>query len=51
MYGYDDELNGTIDRDVDSMKRRQRNVKESREYDDALDAWKKKDIETTIGSI
>ena len=46
MYGYDDELNGTIDRDVDSMKRRQRNVKASREYDDALDAWKKKDIET-----
>ena len=40
MSGYDDELSGRMDNDVRNLKRRQRNVRALRDYDDAYSRWK-----------
>lgn len=45
MSGYDDELSGRMDKDIDSLKRRQRNVQALRDYDDAYSRWQQGDRE------
>lgn len=45
MSGYDDELSGRMDKDVDSLKRRQRNVQALRDYEDAKSRWEQGDRE------
>ena len=43
MSGYDDELSGRMDKNIDSLKRRQRNVQALRDYDDAYARWDQND--------
>lgn len=43
MSGYDDELSGRMDKNVDSLKRRQHNVQALRDYDDAYARWSQND--------
>lgn len=43
MSGYDDELNGYMDKDVENLKRRQNNVRNLRDYDDAYARWQDND--------
>ena len=45
MSGYDDELSGRMDKNVDSLKRKQRNVQALRDYDDAYSRWEQGDRE------
>lgn len=40
MAGYQDELNGAFDNEVQNLKRRQRNVKALRDYDDERERWR-----------
>lgn len=39
MMGYDDELNGRMSKDIDSIRRKQRNVQALRDYEDAYPSW------------
>lgn len=45
MVGYDDELSGKMDKDIDNMRRRQHNVQALRDYDDAYSRWEQGDKE------
>ena len=43
MMGYDEELSGKMDKELDSIRRRQNNVRALRGYDDAYARWKEND--------
>ena len=43
MMGYDDELSGKMDKELDSIRRRQGNVRALRDYDNAYARWKEND--------
>ena len=43
MMGYDEELSGKMDKELDSIRRRQNNVRALRDYDDAYARWKEND--------
>lgn len=45
MMGYDDELNGQMDKKINSLRRRQQNVQALRDYDDAYNRWETSDRE------
>lgn len=43
MMGYDEELSGKMDKELDSIRRRQGNVRALRDYEDAYARWREND--------